>query len=134
MLAALRPGLLGRAAALRGDRSESLFRRILAGKRALSLEDMARLALEAPRALVPPLAVLARALGYRLVRVERPAMTVPLAAACGRFLVSAAEAGAAIVESIARDRERQDRAALEAQLEAHGRAVDALQLELRFAA
>jgi len=65
-LVALHRGVVGRQEALRGDRSGSYYRRQLRGEDTLPVEDLARLAIDAPTALVPALAVLAQRAGYAL--------------------------------------------------------------------
>ncbi len=58
--------LHGRATGHRGNRGAGYFRQQLRGEHPITLEDVSRLALEVPEALVPALGTLARALGRRL--------------------------------------------------------------------
>jgi hypothetical protein len=79
-LVVLHRGMVGRQEALRGDQSGSFFRRRLRGDDPLAVEDLARLAIEAPTALGPALAVLAHRAGYQLEPASPLASTLPAAA------------------------------------------------------
>jgi len=63
----LRGHLAGRAASLAGNRSAKYFREALRGEHALTLEDLARLAIDAPLGVSAALAKLARRAGYQMV-------------------------------------------------------------------
>ena len=67
VIAAIAGQLRGSVSRLSGPRGARYVRGQFEGTRALPLEDLCRLAIEAPRALTAGLAVLARACGQRLV-------------------------------------------------------------------
>ena len=87
VLAVLHQQLHGRAASLHGHRSAKARREQLRGEDALTIEDLAYLTLEAPRAIVLALDVLARRVGYRVVPVD------PVAPSFGEVLARQAESG-----------------------------------------
>jgi len=66
VVAALHDGLHGEATAHRGNRGANYFRQQLRGEHPISIEDLSRLALEAPVAVLGALTVLARELRYDL--------------------------------------------------------------------
>lgn len=62
--------LSGRASALCGNRPAKYFREALRGEHAITLEDLCRLAIDAPTVVGPLLDVIAQPTGYRLVARE----------------------------------------------------------------
>ena len=88
VLGALHDHLSGRASSLAGNRAPKYFRECLRGEHALTLEDLARLAMDAPTALGPALDRLLRPTGYRVVVNDVPGPS------------SAPEAAAQLVEEI----------------------------------
>lgn len=67
VIVALYDELHGRASSVAGHRSATIRQRQLRGEDALTIEDLAFLALEAPRSVQGALAILARAVGCALV-------------------------------------------------------------------
>jgi hypothetical protein len=80
LVAALHEQLLGRATECRGNRGAGYFRQALRGEHPLTLEDIARLALEEPEALVPALSILAARIGRQLAPAPRMAPAAQAAA------------------------------------------------------
>lgn len=80
-LAGLHGQLCGAVEACSGVRGGRYVRSQLMGERALPVEDLAWLALQAPRAAVEALRPLARAAGYRLVPASPLARAIPEATA-----------------------------------------------------
>jgi len=73
VLVELHERLRGQCVKLSGQRTDKQFREQLRGERAMTLEDIARLALHAPEALAPGLSAIAEACGYTLVADSREA-------------------------------------------------------------
>ena len=78
ILEALHTALWGRAAEVSADRSPRYRRAQLAGERALPLEDLTALALQAPGAVTPAAEGLAALCGRRTVRIEGTAGPIHL--------------------------------------------------------
>ena len=95
--AALHEQLTGRASEHAGNRPPKYFREQLRGAHALTLEDLCRLALHVPDAVVPALAVLARRMGY-VLEAARPRQQAELLGFAG----SASERFGALMKAITR--------------------------------
>lgn len=87
-LAVLQARLAGRVASLAGNRSPKYMRETLRGEHPLTLEDLARLAIDVPTAVAPALGVLAERTGYQMVPVGVVSGPTSALAACTEMLES----------------------------------------------
>jgi len=103
VLAELHVHLAGRASALSGNRSAKYFREALRGEHALTLEDLARLAVDAGTALGPALDLLARAAGHRIVIPHDVVLPTSVVEAHAALMESAVEFHAAVMRGAGRE-------------------------------
>jgi hypothetical protein len=89
----------GDATALRGNRGPGYFRQQLRGEHPVTVGDLARLALDAPDAVVAALSILARHLGYDLAALDPTELT--LGAAAAGVARSAGDLQAEVIEATA---------------------------------
>lgn len=108
VLSELHTRLAGRASALAGNRASKYFREQLRGEHAITLEDLARLALEAPTALGPALDVLARPTGYRLIAREVTAVPDSVFEATAKMQETAGAFFAALTRALREGRASED--------------------------
>ena len=103
VLAELHSHLAGRASALAGNRPPKYFRETLRGEHALTLEDLTRLAIDAPTALGPALDLLARAAGHRIVIPHDVALPTSITEAHAALMEAAVEFHAALLRGADRE-------------------------------